>query len=253
MMADQKVLGIIPARGGSKGLPRKNIQPLNGKPLIAWSIEAGKASRYVDTLMVSTDDEEIAGIARQWGAEVPFLRPAELATDTTPSFDVIRHAVEFYRRQERHFAYLVLLEPTSPLRETSDIDESLEKLSRHAEADAVVSICQAEAVHPRFLVALDEKGFLRPYEEGKNPVVRRQDLTPVYFFEGTIYAARTDAYLARQTFYTEKTLSHVVPRWKSPEVDDLYDLIMIEAVLKYRQSLEKTAKAGAQPTAMNTK
>ncbi|CEO88250.1 acylneuraminate cytidylyltransferase family protein [Syntrophaceticus schinkii] len=126
MYKGKKILGLIPARGGSKGLPGKNIKPLCGKPLIAWAIEQGLASKYLDKVIVSTDDEEIAKVSRSFGAEVPFMRPGELATDAAKTIDVVVHALEFLKqRGGLEFDYLALLEPTSPLRKNGDIDKSI--------------------------------------------------------------------------------------------------------------------------------
>ena len=142
MINGKTVIAIIPARGGSKGLPGKNIKPLCGKPLIAWSIEAGLASQYIDEVMVSTDSEEIANIAREFGASVPFLRPVELASDTATTLDAVKHVIEYYENEcNRYFDYIVLLEPTSPLREKDDLDMMLEKISLiDADFDAIVSL-----------------------------------------------------------------------------------------------------------------
>lgn len=235
MISEKSVLAIVPARGGSKGLPGKNIRPLCGKPLIAWSIEAGLASRYVDEVMVTTDSEEIAIAARSCGAQVPFLRPAHLALDTSPSYQAIEHAILYYKTTlHREFGYLVLLEPTSPLRETSDIDEALSMLDRNPSADAIVGVCKAEGVHPAFMFNRQPSGMLAGYEHADPGSTRRQDVSDLYFPEGTIYASRMGAYLERKTFYHEKTMGYVVPKWKAPEVDDIYDLVMIEAIMKYR-------------------
>jgi len=134
MYKDKKILALIPARGGSKGLPRKNIKPLLGKPLIAWTIEQSLASKYLDKVVVSTEDKEIAEISKKYGAEVPFIRPKELAKDDTPSIDVVLHAIDFLEKKEL-FNIIVLLQPTSPLRTISDIDNSIEFLfSKNAQA-----------------------------------------------------------------------------------------------------------------------
>ena len=236
MIAGKKVLGIIPARDGSKGLPGKNTHPLCGKPLIAWSIEAGLACPCLDEVMVTTDSPEIAAVASQFGAQVPFLRPAHLASDTATSFDAIKHTLDFYRdRFNRTFDLFVLLEPTSPLREVSDINQALEALVATPDAEAVMSFCRCDSVHPSFMVCKDDHGFLKPFAGTQIEAKRRQDLPEVFFPEGTIYASTVAAYLQRCTFFHDRTLVYAVPRWKSPEVDDMYDLVMIEAIMKYRQ------------------
>jgi CMP-N,N'-diacetyllegionaminic acid synthase len=140
------VLGLILARGGSKGLPGKNLRPLRGKPLIGWTIEAAKQSRVLDALVLSTDAADIGAAGRSLGAEVPFMRPPELASDTATSIDAIVHALNWLAERGRSFEYLVLLEPTSPLREAADIDAAIAKLESTG-AEAVVSVARAESVH----------------------------------------------------------------------------------------------------------
>lgn len=236
MYKGKKILALIPARGGSKGLPRKNIRPLLGKPLIAWSIEHGLSSKYLDSVVVSTDDEEIASIAKKHGAQAPFLRPKELATDEATSIDVIAHAVDSLRVAGDAFDYLVLLEPTSPLREAPDIDACIERLVDAAAALAIVSVAKLEGAHPEFNVLIDKTtGYIRKVNGGADfRILRRQELPDAYFLEGTIYMSDIGALLSRRTFYHEMTLAYVVPRWKSVEIDELTDFICAEALLKAR-------------------
>lgn len=236
MINDKRVIGIIPARGGSKGLPGKNIKDLCGKPLIGWSIEAGLQSQYIDEVMVTTDSEEIADIARDFGATVPFIRPAELASDTATSFDAIKHAIDFYKNDLKYFFdYVVLLEPTSPLRDVDDIDKSIEQLLSKSEASAIVGICKTESQNPAFLVKKDNNNFLFGYEEKDMKILRRQDVEDVFFFEGSIYVSKIDALLNKKTFYHENTIGYVVPKWKSFEIDDLDDFIVVEALMRFRK------------------
>jgi CMP-N,N'-diacetyllegionaminic acid synthase len=233
MIGSKSVLALIPARGGSKGLPGKNIRSLCGKPLIAWSIEQGRASRYLDAVVVSTDDDVIARTAREHGAEVPFLRPAELASDEAPTIDVIVHALDVLFGQERQFDILVLLEPTSPLREASDIDAMLEALVARSDVESVVGVARAESAHPAFLVKL-EKGLIRPYAPTVFGVKRRQDLDEVFFLAGSVYASYTTSLRKRRGFYHEATLSYIVPKHKSFEVDELADFVVVEALMAAR-------------------
>lgn len=235
MYQGKTFLAIIPARGGSKGLPGKNIMELCGKPLIAWSIEAGLTSKYIDEVMVTTDSEEIACVAREFGASIPFIRPADLASDTATSFDAIKHAVNFYDNEvHKKFDYIVLLEPTSPLREKGDIDMAIEQLFSNPQATAVVGICKTESQNPAFLVKKNDSSFLVGYENRDMKVLRRQEISDVYFFEGSVYVSHTDTLLFRKTFYHEGTLGYEVPKWKSLEIDDMDDFIMVEALMKYK-------------------
>lgn len=170
------ILGLIPARGGSKGIPRKNIKLLAGKPLIAWTIEAALDSSCFARLIVSTDDAEIASVARQYGAEVPFLRPAELASDAASSMDVVLHGLDWLAQAAQSLPGLVmLLQPTSPLRTPEDIQAAI-TLQTEKNAEAVVSVC--EAAHPvQWLRRLGPEGELLPYQTDPE-LSRRQDPSP---------------------------------------------------------------------------
>jgi CMP-N,N'-diacetyllegionaminic acid synthase len=233
MIGNKSVLALIPARGGSKGLPGKNLRPLLGKPLIGWSIEHGRASRYVDAVVVSTDDPAIAEAARGYGAELPFMRPAELASDTAASIDVIFHAVDTLLQLGRKYDLLVLLEPTSPLREPSDIDRALETLLGLPEAKSIVGITKVESGHPSFLVRRN-LAFLEPYSQKEFGAKRRQDIEELFFLEGTIYGSWIESLRTYGSFYHDRTIAHEVPKYKSFEVDDLVDFTVIEAIMAAR-------------------
>ena len=151
MIKDHKIISIITARGGSKGLPKKNIKKLQGKPLIAWTIEAAKKSKYLDKIIVTTDSKEISEVAKEFGAEVPFIRPSHLATDNSSSFDTIKHALNF-QEFKNDYDIVVILEPTSPLRETKDIDNSLEQLIDSPTAKSIVGVCKTEVQNPIFFI-----------------------------------------------------------------------------------------------------
>jgi CMP-N,N'-diacetyllegionaminic acid synthase len=233
MINGQKVLGLIPARGGSKGLPRKNIRELCGKPLIAWTIDTAHAAHSLDAVVVSTDDAEIAAVAIHHGAEVPFLRPAELAGDTASSIDVLIHAIDTLAAVGRQFDIVVLLEPTSPLREPSDIDGGLAGMLA-ADAGAIVSVCLADAIHPVFMYRLGVKDRLVPFLDRQPSGLRRQETEPLFYLEGTLYASRTDVLRAQRSFYHQDTAAWEVPKWKAIEIDDLDDFLMTEALAKHK-------------------
>ena len=240
MINGKSVFAIIPARGGSKGLPKKNIMPLAGKPLIAWSIEAAKRSNYIDHCIVSTDNKEIANVAKLHGCEVPFLRPKHLALDETPSIDVIIDAINFYVKKTINYNYLVLLEPTSPLRNSNDIDIALNKLNNNREkADSIVGVSKVESTHPVFDVKINKDGLIEPYIGKSFNVLRRQNIDELYFFEGSLYISDTEVLLNKKSFYHERTLPYIVPRWKSLEIDEMVDLIMAEALISNRSLLEE--------------
>ena len=238
MIRSSNVLAIIPARGGSKGLQGKNIFPLAGKPLIAWSIEAAKASKYIDKCIVSTDDKEIVDVAKLYDCDVPFLRPEELAFDETPSFDVIAHAVEFFKQKKSEFDYFILLEPTSPLRDANDIDCALEILdSNRGIADSIVGVAKVEATHPVFDVRIKDEGLIEPYAAENFSTFRRQEIEDLYYFEGSLYISDTKILLKEKTFYHERTLPYIVPRWKSLEIDEMVDIITAEALINNKSLL----------------
>lgn len=228
-----RVLGLIPARGGSKGLPGKNIRDLCGKPLIAWTIDAARAASCLDAIVVSTDDPGIAAIAARHGAEVPFLRPAELSGDTASSIDMVIHAVDTLAAAGRVFDLVVLLEPTSPLREASDIDNGVSRMLALG-ASAVVSVCRAESAHPAFMYRQRPDARLMPFMERQPTGVRRQEIEPLFFLEGSLYASRIDVLRERRSFYHEDTVAYEVPKWKSIEIDDLDDFLMVEALAKHK-------------------
>jgi N-acylneuraminate cytidylyltransferase/CMP-N,N'-diacetyllegionaminic acid synthase len=231
-----KVLTVVPAREGSKGLPGKNIIELIDKPLIAWTIQQGLASKYVNEVIVSTDSEEIADIAKLYGARVPFLRPSHLAQDTSSTKDVIIHLIDELEKIGEFYDYILLLEPTSPLRETSDIDLAFEALLKTRGAKSIVGVSKVESQHKAFCVSLTEKGFLR--SENKFKVLRRQELDEFYFYEGSLYISEIFTYEEKGNFYHEQALGYVIPKWKSFEIDDLTDLIIVEALLKNKHLIK---------------
>jgi len=233
MYKDKRVLAIIPARGGSKGLPGKNIRELCGKPLIAWSIEHAQKSNYVDEIFISTDSQEIADVAEKYGAPCPELRPAELARDTAPSSEFIVYTLEKMKKEGKLFDYFILLEPTSPLRDVEDVDKSIEMLIDSPESESCVGVAMSGTIHPTYMVTINDRGLLQPYTSGEI-VYRRQDLQKVYFFEGSVYVSAVDAYLNKRSFYHDKTLPYIVPEWKSHEVDDLVDFNIIETIMKMK-------------------
>jgi CMP-N,N'-diacetyllegionaminic acid synthase len=227
-------LAIIPARSGSKGLPGKNVKEICGKPLISWSIKAGLTSKYIDEVVVSTDCPQTKVLAEECGALVPFLRPDNLSSDTATSFDVIKHSIDFYNEKlGRTFDYIVLLEPTSPLRQASDIDDSIELLME-SDAESIVGICKTECQNPVFLVHKNEENIVSGYLNQDIKVLRRQDIEDVFFLEGTIYISEVNNYMKNKTFYHQGTIGYEVDKYKSLEIDDIDDFIMVEALMKHK-------------------
>lgn len=222
MIGDARVLAVIPARGGSKGLPRKNLAPFLGRPLIAWTIEAALGARRIDRVILSSDDPEIIEAARGLGCEAPFVRAAALATDEATSLDVVLDAVD----RTPGYDIVVLLQPTSPLRTAEDIDAVLDLL---AAADSAVSVAEA-ADHPFLVYRPDANGRLRPYAEpASGASLRRQDLPPAWSLNGAIYAARID-WLRRERAFVRpgQTLAWPMPVERSADIDTPTDLIEAE-------------------------
>lgn len=236
MIENKSAIGIITARAGSKGLPGKNIRPLCGKPLIVWTIEKALKSRYLDVILVSTDSKDIAQIARQAGAEVPFIRPPELANDTASSYDTIRHALNHFNKAGRNFDYTMLLEPTSPLREDDDIDRILATLDQDCDHfDSIVTLGEVHE-HPSIMKKVQDKSVI-PFSKDLPTAGRRQDAEPAFFPYGVAYAAKTDVLLAEATFYTKRCMGFPIQRYQNYEIDDLYDFLCVETVMKNQWDL----------------
>lgn len=225
------ILAVITARGGSTTLPRKNILPFCDKPLIAYSIEAALAARNagapIDRLLVTTDDAEIAEISRQCGAEIPFMRPAELARSDTPSLPVVQHAVTFAEQdQGLRYDWVLLLQPTSPLRTAEDIAAALD-LIKQPDTTAVVSVTSANASHPKKLRLIDG-GMLRPFQEDGFQPARRQDFVDVYKTNGAIYLVRRDVLMQDGSFYGSCPRPLVMPPERSIDIDTQLDFEIAE-------------------------
>jgi CMP-N-acetylneuraminic acid synthetase len=231
MYKGQSILCVIPARGGSKGLPGKNLRELGGKPLIAHSIEQALASRYVDRVVVSTDDAAIAAAAAAAGAEVPFVRPAALATDDSGSVDVLLHALDWLAQRERYAPdALLLLQPTSPLRAVGDIERCTELLVDGG-WDNVISVAAAHA-NPYFSLVERVDGKIRPVKQ--SPALTRQSAPAVYELNGAVYLWRTAALRHARGLFLERTEVYVMPRERSVDIDDLLDFKIAELLLGER-------------------
>lgn len=222
------VLGIIPARTGSKGIPGKNITPLAGKPLLVYTVVAARKSRVFDYLLVSTDGEEIAQVARQAGADVPFMRPVELATDTAAGIDVLHHAMAWLSERGKTFDCVMYLQPTSPLRTGEDIVGALEVLVDRG-ADAVVSVCQTEH-HPWWSNTLPEDGCMENFLPPDIPTAR-QELPKYYRLNGAVYLARWDFIISRTTWFGPATYAYIMPRERSVDIDDPVNFVLAETLM----------------------
>lgn len=231
MYEGKKILTLIPARGQSKGLPRKNIRHLGEKPLIAWTIEAAKKSIYIDRLIVSTDDKEIADCSVQYQADVPFMRPKELAEDDSKMKDVISHAIKWVEDNDSNiYDILILLQPTSPLRTSEDIDEGLRLLFSKG-CKAVVSVCQSEhSVYWMNTIPSNGcmKDFLRPEIKNKN----RQEFPIFYRLNGAIFLGDIEYVKKQGSFIGNDTFAYIMPKERSIDIDDEFDFKLAEYLLK---------------------
>jgi len=227
----ENCLAVILARGGSKGLPNKNIIFLGHKTLIEYSIHAALESKYVEEVVVSTDSPSIAEVAKNAGASVPFLRPRELASDTARSIDAVKHAVRFYEEElNRHFSYIILLQPTSPLRVTLDIDLAMELFIQN-NADSLQSVIEVDT-HPYLLRTMDQ-GKLSSYLYNEaDHHKRRQDLEPVYALNGAIYIVKRDVLMCEDTLIGKNNYGYVMPKERSLDIDSELDLRIAAELLK---------------------
>lgn len=233
-----KVLGIVPARGNSKGIPRKNLRLLLGRPLISYTLDAALESDALKRLIVSTDDPEIAAVAEDHGVEVPFKRPSELARDETPQIEVVLHALEVLEGSERsRYDVVVLLQPTAPLRSAEDIRSSVRMLLETG-GDSVVSFCRVEQGHPFYMYTLDGNKP-RPLLDVPPQITRRQQFPEIYLRNGAIYATRRDVLVEQRSFYGRDTRAYVMPSERSINIDRETDLIFAEALLQARRAKEE--------------
>lgn len=220
-----KVLGIIPARGGSKAIPRKNLVILGGKPLIAWTCESAMRSN-LDRVIVSTDDEQIAALAISLGVDVPFRRPAELSGDSSATIDAVLHAL---RTIDEKFDAVMVLQPTSPFRTTQDINECI-SLLEECTADSVISVVDVGGHHPARMKYLNQGLLVDPPFVESRENQPRQELQPMYIRNGAVYLTRTET-LQQGSFKGSRSAAHIMPVERSINIDEPFDLIIAEAVL----------------------
>ncbi|REJ78557.1 MAG: acylneuraminate cytidylyltransferase family protein [Acidobacteria bacterium] len=226
-----RVLGLIPARGGSKGVPRKNIKLLNGKPLLAYTAESALNANLLSKVILSTDDNEIARVGKELGLEVPFMRPPELAEDSTPTFPVVAHAVRHMQETGELFDAVCLLQPTSPLRRPEDIDGSIHLLAESG-ADSVVSVLRVpHAYNPKWVYWKSENGELALTSGDKEPVSRRQDLPDAFHRDGSVYVVRTKVLRKYENLYGRSVFGYEIERRHSANIDTLEDWNFVENLI----------------------
>lgn len=234
MYKDKKVLALIPARGGSKGIPGKNIKLLCGHPLIAYTISAARKSRYIDDVVVTTDSEDIAAAALRYGAEVPFLRPAELSGDTSRSIDALVHARDVLTDLGREYDSIVFMQPTSPLRHSREVDEAIEVFYSHGSLGlaSVVEVTE----NPLLTRSLGESGVLHPIIPVSS-TVRRQEMPKFYHVSGAIYI-NSAAQLSSETSLNDNPIAYIMERDQSIDIDSLEDFMRAEQILSGLDEIE---------------
>lgn len=233
MYKRSKILALILARGGSKGIPKKNIKILKGKPLLAYTIEEAKNSKYIDRIILSTDDKYIANTGKKYGAEVPFIRPEKLATDEATSEDTMIHAIKWLQDNDNYNPkYTMLLQPTSPLRIKKDIDKSIELIINKG-ADSLVGLVKSDK-HPYWMMEI-KNGEVVPFDERKTEYNRRQELPPIYIINGAMYIVRTELLLKEKNLQPGYTVPYIMPKKRSVDIDDMMDWRFVEMLIEERR------------------
>ena len=241
MIGKEKVLAVIPARGGSERIPKKNILNLAGKPLISWTIEAALSSEYIDDVVVSTDDNEILIIAKKYGAKVPFIRPDKFSSNHASSISVVLHAIEFFQKVNERYDYIVLLQPTSPLRTVKNIDESIELLQQK-KCDAIVSVCNVDH-SPLWCNTIPSSGSLSNFLDDQVLNSRSQDLESYFRLNGAIYLCKIERILNEKTFFIKDNIySYKMNRENSIDIDEMIDFNIAEMLMSNRCREVKTTR-----------
>lgn len=238
-----RVLGIVPARGGSKGIPRKNITLLAGQPLLAYTALAALSAKRLERVVLSTEDEEIAAVGRQWGLDVPFMRPAELARDDTPGIVVLQHVVRELELQGHSFDAIFTLQPTNPLRRTEDIDGAIELLER-THADSVISFVDVGEKHPARMKYVDVDGRVidPPFAEEVEGQ-RRQELSKLYLREGSIYLTRRDVLMRENSLKGRDCRAWLIASDRACNIDEPFDLMLAELLLRHHGIAPRGARS----------
>lgn len=234
MINNKKVIAIIPARGGSKRLPKKNIKKLNGKPLINWTIESALESSYIDKIVVSTDDSRIEEISQSVKKGVVVKRPKELASDVASTYDVVKYVLE-NQVSSVEYDYVIILQPTSPLRTTIDIDAAIKKIEEN-QADAIISMCEND--HPiEWSCKLNKDNNLSDFINNSLNKSRTQEIEKSYRLNGAIYLLSIRRLLKEKSlFFSSSTFAYVMPRLRSYDIDDLLDFKVCESLMKFGSS-----------------
>lgn len=226
MFNEARILALIPARGGSKGIPGKNIREFNGRPLVAYTIAAARKSKYIDAVVVTTDSETVASVAQKYGAEIPFLRPAELAQDASKTIDAVIHARDALEALGRPYDVIALLQPTSPLRRADEIDGAVETFFSHGML-GLASVSEA-AENPILTRRIDASGVLHPILPVSS-TVRRQDMPRFWHVDGAIYINRSSD-LTHDTSLNDNPIAFIMPRLRASDIDNIEDFLCAEEI-----------------------
>lgn len=234
MYLRKKIICIIPARSGSTGLKNKNIKIINGKPLLYWPIKAAKNSKIIDEIVVTTDTRKIQKKAIDFGANAPFLRPKKISQNTSKISDAIIHVIDFYKKKiYKEFDYLILLEPTSPLTETKDIDKTLKILIKNKNLSSLVTVTQNITSHPSFNFRIKNKKLKKIFND--SPDKNRQNISKMYYLSGNLYISKVNFYLKKKSFISSNTYGHILDKWKACEIDDMVDFLKTQTIMKYKK------------------
>lgn len=233
MIYGKNILALIPARGGSKGIKNKNIYNLNGKPLISYTIEEAQRSKYIDNIVLSSDSNEIAEVAKQYGCRVPFLRPMHLAGDFSKTIDAVLHTIMFLKDLNEYYDILILLQPTQPLRIAKDIDGAIELFFKN-NFKSLLSVCEIKE-HPILMRSLENNNELIKLQSS-NSTVRRQDMTKLFKVNGAIYINLISE-INNETSFNDNKYGYVMPQDRSIDIDEPIDLLIAETLLKNRSDL----------------
>ncbi len=230
------MLTIIPARGGSKGIKNKNIKKMLNKPLIYWTIKQIKKINKKSTIIVSTDSKKIRKISLEYNISVPFIRPKNISKDNSSDYELINHAINFFKKKNIYFKYILLLQPTSPLRTYNDINRSI-KYAIKNKIKTLVTFTKIKSEHPNYLFKINKKGLTRYLRKKKSIDTIRQKVDNLYYPDGSIFFSEIKTYLKYKSFYNKYTMPFFLEKWKSIEVDDIEDFKLTEQLLRVQNRL----------------
>jgi len=232
MINKKKILALVPARAGSKGLKNKNYKLLNGIPLFAHSLKTLKKSKYIDRIVLSTDSEKIIKMSKKYGNFIYYKRPKKISSDKSSTLQVLKHALKFFSNKDDYYDYIICLEPTSPFTTSDDVDKVIEEVAKNKAYDSAVSISYLEKYHPNFIFKINKKKTISAYQEGEKYNYRRQNISKLYFLDGSLYFSQVKSLYKNRGFIGKKTYGYIMPKWKSLEIDDHIDFELAKNTFK---------------------